>query len=91
MWNAPPDAELLAAAADGKLATAEEVAAQAQRMLADPRFEAKLPTFKQNPQFFVASEWQPAYKAFTDSGQVETLLLAPDSALEVLLGPVGGA
>jgi mono/diheme cytochrome c family protein len=45
LWNAPPDAELLTAAADGKLATSEEVAAQTHRMLADPRFEAKLREF----------------------------------------------
>lgn len=45
LWNAPPDAELLAAAAGGKLQTPEEVAAQAQRMLVDRRFEAKLREF----------------------------------------------
>lgn len=37
LWNAGPDAELLAAAADGRLATAEGLEQQARRLLADPR------------------------------------------------------
>jgi len=45
LWNAPPDAELLTAAAEGKLGNPEEVAAHAQRMLADPRFDTKLREF----------------------------------------------
>lgn len=45
LWDAPPDAELLAAVAAGKLATPEEIAAQSQRMIADPRFDAKLREF----------------------------------------------
>jgi len=45
LWNAPPDLELLAAAADGRLATPQEVAAQAERMMTDGRFEAKLREF----------------------------------------------
>lgn len=45
LWNAPPDAELLAAAAEGRLTTREEIAGQAQRMAADPRFAAKLREF----------------------------------------------
>ena len=45
LWDAPPDAELLAAAATGKLATTEDVSAQARRMLADPQCDAKLREF----------------------------------------------
>jgi hypothetical protein len=45
LWDAPPDAELLAAAAAGKLASRDEVAKQAARMLADPRAKAKLREF----------------------------------------------
>ena len=37
LWGSPPDEELLRAAEAGQLGTAEEVAAQARRMLADPR------------------------------------------------------
>ncbi len=45
LWDAPPDRELLDAAAAGKLATREEVARQADRMLADPRAKAKIREF----------------------------------------------
>jgi cytochrome c553 len=45
LWDAPPDDELLKAAAAGKLATREQVAAQAERMLADPRARAKVRAF----------------------------------------------
>jgi hypothetical protein len=45
LWDAPPDPELLAAAAAGKLATREQVVAQAERMLADQRAKAKLRLF----------------------------------------------
>jgi len=37
LWGSMPDAALFKAAADGKLETKEQVAAQAKRMLADPR------------------------------------------------------
>src|SRR5262249_20297830 len=40
-----PDPELQAAASAGKLATREQVAKQAERMLADPRAKAKLREF----------------------------------------------
>jgi hypothetical protein len=42
LWDSGPDAELLSAAAAGKLSTKEQVARQAERMLADPRAKAKL-------------------------------------------------
>jgi mono/diheme cytochrome c family protein len=45
LWDSLPDAELLDAAAAGRLATREQVARQAERMLADPRARAKLREF----------------------------------------------
>jgi hypothetical protein len=45
LWDAPPDRELLDAAAAKRLATREQVAAQAERMLASPRARAKLHEF----------------------------------------------
>src|SRR5262249_34299274 len=44
LWDSLPDQELLDAAAAGKLSK-EEVARQAERMLADPRAKAKLRDF----------------------------------------------
>jgi cytochrome c553 len=48
LWDSLPDKELLAAAANGKLATKEQVARQAERMLADPRARAKIRGFLLN-------------------------------------------
>jgi hypothetical protein len=45
LWDSLPDDTLLAAAAAGELATREQLAAQAQRMMSDPRFTAKLREF----------------------------------------------
>jgi hypothetical protein len=45
LWDSVPDQPLLDAAAAGRLATREHVAAQAERMLADPRAHAKLREF----------------------------------------------
>jgi mono/diheme cytochrome c family protein len=45
LWDAPPDKELLDAAAAGKLADREQVARHAERMLDDPRTHAKLHDF----------------------------------------------
>jgi len=45
LWDSMPDEQLLAAAASGKLSTREQVAAQAERMLNDPRARAKLREF----------------------------------------------
>jgi hypothetical protein len=42
LWDSLPDKELLDAAAAGRLAKREQVAAQAERMLADPRARAKV-------------------------------------------------
>jgi cytochrome c553 len=45
LWDAPPDAELIKAAAEGKLATRDQLVKQAERMLTDPRAKAKLREF----------------------------------------------
>jgi hypothetical protein len=45
LWGSMPDAALFAAADAGKLATREDVAAQATRMLADPRAARMVNTF----------------------------------------------
>jgi hypothetical protein len=45
IWNSMPDAALMAAADAGKLTTPDEVAAEATRMLADPRADATLADF----------------------------------------------
>ncbi len=48
LWDSLPDDELLSAAASGKLATREQVAKQAERMLADPRAHTKVRQFLGN-------------------------------------------
>jgi hypothetical protein len=45
LWDSLPDAELLEAAAKGRLATREQVVRQTERMMADPRASAKLHEF----------------------------------------------
>jgi hypothetical protein len=45
LWDAPPDKDLLDAAAAGKLGTKAEIAKHAERMLADPRAKGKLREF----------------------------------------------
>ncbi len=45
LWYSLPDAELLKAAASGRLKTRADVAREAERMLADPRARAKLRGF----------------------------------------------
>src|SRR5262249_28677900 len=45
LWDSPPDKELIAVAAAGKLGTRDAVAQQAERMLADPRARAKVREF----------------------------------------------
>ena len=45
LWDSIPDDALLNAARDGKLKTKDEVRAQAERMLSDPRAQAKLRGF----------------------------------------------
>jgi len=45
LWDSLPDGSLMGALAGGQLATREQLAVQAQRMAADPRFDAKLRDF----------------------------------------------
>lgn len=45
LWSTMPDAALMEAAASGRLATAEGVAAEVRRMLVDPRAEALVDNF----------------------------------------------
>lgn len=45
MWDSLPDAALLTAASKGELKTREQVRAQAERMMADPRAKQKLAEF----------------------------------------------
>jgi hypothetical protein len=45
LWDSLPDEALLSAAADGKLATRDQIAAQAERMLDDPRTHSKIREF----------------------------------------------
>ncbi len=45
MWDSPPDAILLKAAANNELSTREQVALQARRMVSDPRCRSKLREF----------------------------------------------
>jgi hypothetical protein len=45
LWDSIPDARLARAASEGKLRTREQIAKEAQRMIADPRTKAKLHGF----------------------------------------------
>jgi hypothetical protein len=45
LWDSVPDQKLLQAAAEGKLKTRDQIVAQANRMLADPRTKAKVRGF----------------------------------------------
>jgi cytochrome c553 len=45
LWDSMPDQELLRAAASGQLSNKEQVAKQAERLLADPRAKAKIHAF----------------------------------------------
>ena len=45
LWSGPPDDKLMAAAADGSIVTDAGLAAQAERMLADPRASALVDDF----------------------------------------------
>ena len=56
LWDSLPDPPLLQAAAQGQLRTPEQVAAQAERMLANPRTRAKLRYF--------FSKWLPVERAY---------------------------
>jgi hypothetical protein len=60
LWASLPDNELLDAAGSGKLATKEQVLAQAQRMLKDPRARAATNVFYE--QWFGVGELEHATK-----------------------------
>ena len=60
LWASLPDNELLDAAAAGRLATKEQVAAQADRMLKDPRARAATNVFYE--QWFGLNELEHANK-----------------------------
>lgn len=45
LWDSSPDDELLAAAKEGQLRTAQQITSQAQRMLNDPRARGKVRNF----------------------------------------------
>ena len=45
LWDSIPDARLARAASEGKLRTREQIASEAERMIADPRTKAKLHGF----------------------------------------------
>ncbi len=45
LWDSIPDRQLLQAAASGKLTTRDQIAAQAKRMIADPRTKQKMRGF----------------------------------------------
>jgi hypothetical protein len=45
LWDSIPDEPLVDAARDGQLSTAEQIEAQAQRMISDPRAKAKMREF----------------------------------------------
>jgi Protein of unknown function (DUF1592)/Protein of unknown function (DUF1588)/Protein of unknown function (DUF1595)/Protein of unknown function (DUF1587)/Protein of unknown function (DUF1585) len=71
LWSSVPDEMLLDEAQAGRLATREQIATQARRMLADPRARPAVAAFYE--QFLglamvdVASKDQMVYPAFTDT------------------------
>ncbi len=88
LWNAPPDQELLNAVAAGKLATREQVAQQAERMLADPRAHAKLRSFlltwlkvDQAPELTKDTKRYPGFDAKLVSDLRSSLELSLDDAV----------
>jgi mono/diheme cytochrome c family protein len=68
LWDSLPDQELLNAAAAGRLSTREQVIAQAERMVSDPRARSKLREFfmhwlkvDQYPDLSKDPEWFPRF------------------------------
>jgi hypothetical protein len=96
-----PDEPLFQAAESGKLATAEGVAAEAARLMKDPRFAATLGSFHsqwlslhelggadKDPKLFPEAVWNPAIKAALAQESrrfVEYVLDQGDGKLETLL------
>lgn len=91
LWDAPPDSKLLEAAAGGRLATREQIVAQAERMLGDLRARAKLRDFllqwlkvEQAPDISKDPEKFPGFDAAVISDLRTSLELFMD---EVAWGP----
>ena len=99
LWQAPPDDELRAAVAAGKLNTPEDVFVQAQRMVQDPRAEQVMDFFEQwldldelheverDPTLYpdLSPQLAPLMRAETQSFVLE-LLRQPGASFHDLLG-----
>lgn len=99
LWHSVPDEELLAAAAEGRLVTREDVEREARRMLEDPRgrrvvnfFEEwldvdKMGQYARDPDAFpgVASDALPALFKQETRRFVEHVVFEGDRRLETLL------
>ena len=96
IWASMPDDKLFAAAAANQLSSADQIAAQATRMLADPRAQAglrnfyeqwlevkALPTTKGGT--FAATYDAPSILGSFDA-QVDAALWAPSGGLDLLMG-----
>lgn len=99
LWDSMPDDELFAAAADGKLSTKADVAAQARRMLASPRARDAVARFHvqwldvtdppEDKDRTAFPTWSPAIAALLqeETRQFTTrLVLDDDGDLAALLG-----
>jgi mono/diheme cytochrome c family protein len=90
LWGAPPDQELLDAAAAGRLSTDEGLRAQAERMLASPRSRATVETFfsellrlgklEHLPQF--RSKYRQVSSTLGPAMREETLRVVEEIALD---------
>lgn len=72
LWGTMPDDELLAAAENGELKTSEQVRAQAERMLQDPRAHERMQRFH--------AMWL-GYHRFSVNGTIGDAMLAETNAL----------
>lgn len=70
LWGAGPDRELLDVAAAGGLSSAEDVRAQAERMLDDPRSEGGLSDF--------VDQWLELHRLDSTSARPDIAALGPD-------------
>lgn len=101
LWSSMPDEVLFAAAEAGELATADQVAAQARRMLADPKADALTDNFagqwlwiRAVDDVFVDPATYPGFDEVLRAAMkeemrrgFETLLREDRSMLELLTGP----
>jgi hypothetical protein len=75
LWSAPPDQTLYSAAANDSLKNPDQLAAQIDRMLADPRAEQKMSGFFQywlNPRKFSAASFSPDFLQGLDVAAANT-------------------